>query len=411
MKNILLIFILILVIQGCTDDEEVIFSPEITFISPFITPEQIDDWFEVKCNIIIEDATSVEVLTSGIILSKESNPTIEADNVIISIDSSNVNRKISAGTTIETRAENLDLNSIYFVKVFVKLGNNEVLYGQEFSITTSKGDFWVELNYPEQYKYLDRPIRVAHEGKYFYGIGMDDGVNRSWHSYNTQSGIWTELSSYPGTGGFDGTAFVINDKIYVTAFSHSKETWEYDTELDLWTQKSDLPVMEYGGFFSFSYNNEGYVGGGYGNNQVWKFNPSDESNGSDVRGNPLGKWHQLADHPNFEFSRSQGFAMGNKKYVLSKSRIFEYDIEGDDWSLITISPFNFGLPFGIDNTIYIVGENDVRTYNLDSSEWSTLGSSPYSNYVRLVYADAFIIGGAVYIGDFASFYRYIPLVE
>ncbi len=144
---------------------------------------------------------------------------------------------------------------------------------------------------------------------------------------------WTEVAPFPGKARYYATAFVVNDKAYVTTgydgYERYKETWEYDPSTNVWTQKADFPGSARYDAVAFGIGDNGYVGTGYdGNNLMdfYKYTPSTDS------------WDPINAIKGDKRRGAAVFVLNNKAYVFNGrdnatyvDDVNMFDPETQDW--------------------------------------------------------------------------------
>lgn len=132
MKNIshyTLLFVFALILSSCLDDH---YKP-ITFLST--TQEQVlSSANAVLTTEVLGIAEGEKYTKYGHVISRTTEPQINGSNVLVKIDSS---ADLSAGFIIQDSITNeLDGNSIYYVRAFIQNGSLPPVYGQEISFET-----------------------------------------------------------------------------------------------------------------------------------------------------------------------------------------------------------------------------------------------------------------------------------
>lgn len=133
---------------------------------------------------------------------------------------------------------------------------------------------------------------------------MEELVNDTWNSRPTIS----EMIDCPAAG-----VFSIGNKFYVIAGfrinnSYSNTVWEYDSDSGIWTQKSDFPGPARCASAFFSINNYGYYGCGYSTDftqykDMWRYDPSKD------------KWIRIEDFLAGKRSHLVSSVAGNSGFI------------------------------------------------------------------------------------------------
>ena len=209
-------------------------------------------------------------------------------------------------------------------------------------------------------------FNVATTDRIFIGL---PGTSETW-SYNSSTNDWERINDFPGVGRRLGFGFQIGGKVYFGGGVvddpdriYPTDFWEYDPVDDAWTRKKDFSGTGREHAVSFSIGNYGFAGLGYSLNTIdepetkidfWMYNPADESNGYDTRGNPLGTWTRKADAPvSTEFI---GFSIDNRGFVFDKSRFLIYNPLANSWSVsksFSGTPRSDAVGFELNGRAYI----------------------------------------------------------
>jgi hypothetical protein len=88
-------------------------------------------------------------------------------------------------------------------------------------------------------------------GVAYVGLGNNQNHNTinctDFYRYDTLSGRWSAIATFPGRSRRDCASFVLNGKGYIvggidsTSTYINNETWEYDPDADQWTQLNAFP--------------------------------------------------------------------------------------------------------------------------------------------------------------------------
>lgn len=128
-------------------------------------------------------------------------------------------------------------------------------------------------------------------GRYgFLGLGYSPYTS-DFYRYDSQSDQWSQINAFPGTARQSACSFVINGIAYVglggkqvgSTFSNYNDFYKYDTATGNWTSIASFPGIARRDAAAFTFNNKGYVIGGAGAlvsdiyKDVWEYNPQTNS--------------------------------------------------------------------------------------------------------------------------------------
>ncbi len=227
-------------------------------------------------------------------------------------------------------------------KGYMGMGNNttEQLfdfweYDQETDAWTQKADF------PSGTSVTNYSIATS-----AWAILGLEGTQETW-AYDFDGNTWVQKADFPGVARYTGFCFPLQGKVYFGGGvvldpdrSYTVDFWEYDPQDDVWTRKADFPAIGREHAASFNIGGYGFVGMGFSLDEVenttfyvdfWRFDPLDDSGGTDTRGNPIGAWTERAEAP--AATRFIGYTIDNMGFVFSQNRFFIYNPELNSWSL------------------------------------------------------------------------------
>jgi hypothetical protein len=147
-------------------------------------------------------------------------------------------------------------------------------------------------------------IGFSVNGRGFAGLGKTTAVTE----YLPEFDAWVESKPSPKNFGYDVfSTFVINNEVYFLnpiLTSDFEQVWKFDFSTNTWTQLNDFLFKDINySAVAFVLNGQAYVGGGFKDNAVWKY---DRANDTWERTVPMiGGWLQS----------SYSFTIGNKAYV------------------------------------------------------------------------------------------------
>ncbi|MDX2174569.1 MAG: kelch repeat-containing protein [Bacteroidota bacterium] len=277
---------------------------------------------------------------------------------------------------------------------------------------------------------------INNKGYFGTGFNASNSLkfNDFWE-YDPIENTWSQKANFPGVERADAVGFAINNKGYVgtgrgnsNGVGYLGDFWEYDPSANQWTKKADYNTA-CAFCFAFSIGNKGYVGGGtyittpvnssyefyefdpnngslgtwtkkanllvarsyaigfsiggkgyYGlgsdqsiyENRFMEYDPNDASNGTDINGNPLGKWIYKTPLPSNKRNGSVAFTINNKAYVGCGSNGSSYYIDlwefdpssATTWTQKTSLPVgarNYAIGFAIGNNGYIgLGKDSIN---------------------------------------------------
>lgn len=227
-------------------------------------------------------------------------------------------------------------------KGYMGMGNN---------LTDELFDFWVydpELDTWTQKADFPSGTSVTnfHIATTSWAILGLDGTQETW-SYDFDGNTWVQRADFPGVARHLGFSFHLQGNVYFgggvisdPVRSYPIDLWEYDPEDDVWTRKADFPSIGREHAASFNIGPYGYIGMGFTLDGLdnptyhvdfWRFDPFDNTEGSDTRGNPLGSWLRRADAPGA--SRFIGYTLDSRGFVFSMDRFLIYEPGSNSWSL------------------------------------------------------------------------------
>jgi N-acetylneuraminic acid mutarotase len=235
------------------------------------------------------------------------------------------------------------------------------------------------FNFPGVDRQQGVAFTIGNKGYFGTGFSATTNLRyKDFWEYDPIENAWSQKADFGGAARYNAVGFVINNKGYIgtgeaitAGVGYLSDFWEYDPALDSWTKKADYNIPSTY-CFSFSMGNKGYVGGGanittpaFANSDFYEFDPSvgtlgtwtkkanllvarssacgfsignkgyyglgsdlsvyekrfmeydptDLSNGTDVNGNPRGKWSFVEDFKGNKRNAAIAFTIGNKAYV------------------------------------------------------------------------------------------------
>ena len=200
--------------------------------------------------------------------------------------------------------------------------------------------------------------------------------------------VWEQLSPSPFPGRHHGIGFSANGYGYVISGSYTNDVWKYDPLEDSWEQLEDYSNLDRGfgigamdgdiGYFGFGLTQGGPITGMA--KDLWKFDGQTET------------FEQLSDCPCLERAHPALVYYSGKLYMGlggnngNLGDWWEYDIESDTWTeKATFIGANRHHPyqFVIDDYIYVGSGHFSDWYRYDPAldEWTQIADHP--SYIRV----------------------------
>jgi len=221
-------------------------------------------------------------------------------------------------------------------------------------------------------------------------------------------GKWEQVADFPGVARNLAISFTINDKGYVgLGFGNNqylRDMWQYDPSNDSWRQLNDFPMEINSTFYvSFSIDGVGYVGISDEGNEFWQYDAADDL------------WLRVTDFP----SKGVGFYMNSfviqgKAYVgrglagNTEVEFWVYDPMNDFWELKTTFPSEWpasSLHVSSETAGYMalgLSSKDIWKYSPSNNVWEQKGDFPVVNSNNGK-STAFHINGVIYAGITSDF--------
>lgn len=120
---------------------------------------------------------------------------------------------------------------------------------------------------PLPYEPRANALSFEYNNEIYFGMGNrqlpNPGPLNDFWKYNPATGVWTQLTSFPGTFYLYSSLFVNNNKAYLffgkAGYNNEKELWEYDLSTNTWQQKTiALPPLNGLHYSVISHNNKSY---------------------------------------------------------------------------------------------------------------------------------------------------------
>lgn len=185
----------------------------------------------------------------------------------------------------------------------------------------------------------------------------------------------------------------IGTDIYLFVGSGAMGFSVYNTLTDTYSTKNTTPEWYYGGGNAVLYNNEIYLFGFFGSNNLakaYRYNPEDNT------------WYSLATPPITVADSNNTFLtniIGDNVYIYYGTSAYKYDIINNTYTELTAVPVDTKLAtsFVVNSTIYIVGgsskSNSCISYDISADTYTVL-----DDLINTVtYGGAAVINNTVYI--------------
>lgn len=390
-----LIFLIILVFQGCVKD--------ILKSYPYATVQGLI-FDQESCMLNVTGLLSGYLegdypLVYGFVYSYDNQePTIIEEKVIVSDDYQN-------DTDFTVTLSNLEIGETIYLRIFAQRENN-VFYGEEikrYGHHVKSSDF---VHYvPDLIRCgsidmeVEVPIVSCYPKGFSYGIIYSNGIAQSQR-------IVIEKGITDGNYPVRITSNLVEESQGMTAYSF----YIQDLLSDFYLQSddymipnaptspktkrvADFPGELRGEAVSFTLNGRGYVCGGYTEGRemfledLWEYNPSSNT------------WVERASYPGGRRALMTSFTSDGYAYVgtgsievnqneILYSEFYRYDPINDKWTAIAKFPFagHAGLSFTLENSGYVGGmltedgANNQRFFRYEAVEdrWVEVASFPRS---------------------------------
>ncbi|MDJ1484971.1 hypothetical protein QNI16_31010 [Cytophagaceae bacterium YF14B1] len=379
--------------------------------------------------ISFTSSSTVKLKEYGFVWSDTPNPTVAANKVVMGSELS----EITSPFMLFGSVTELAMSTTYYVRGYAIAENGTVAYSSDATFQTLGGNNWETLtNFPGKMDQWALGFSIG--DKIYVGNGLANETSSSfttkeWWSYSITTDKWTQKADFPGANSSLATSFAIGNKGYIVTGGgdQTKACWEYSPDTDGWTKKAGFPGDDRVQAVSFVLNGKGYVCGGMlvnGANMLydlWEFDPTNATAGTDANGNPLGKWTQKKSTPIQSIQQAMSFTLGTKGYVLADKNntlggrpLMEYDPAQNNWTIKSaVLPTNYvnkGFAFGLSDKAYAGGlpnESSYGTfweYTLQTDAWTQKTNVPF--YTGDGWTTTY--NGRGYCLMLADFYEYIP---
>ncbi len=179
------------------------------------------------------------------------------------------------------------------------------------------------------------------------------------------------MATFPGTGRYDASVFVMGHKAFVVGGSaggspYLSDVWMYDAHQNSWKQMNNCPAGSAEGMATFTIGNHAYIGGGWNNSSdltsFWEYDSTNDS------------WSAIAGIPvtNGLGGTARSFVIGSRAYICEGTKGsgaatlsdgYVYDTITKSWSVFANMGANgieryYAVAFSIGNYGYICSGKD-----------------------------------------------------
>jgi N-acetylneuraminic acid mutarotase len=282
---------------------------------------------------------------------------------------------------------------------------NKGYFGTGLDGSTRYNDFWEfdpmtnswsqKANLPSYKRIAAVGFSIGNRGYIGTGESLEKSSFKSnlsdFWEYNPETNSWVRKANY-GVADTNGcgycSAFSIGDKAYVgggiykaAIFTATGDFFEFspnDGPMGKWIKKANTTFTVSSGV-GFAIEGKGYFGTGSNlsvtENKFIQYDPASLANGTDVNGNPMGKWEFKKPVPGPGRYNAIGFSIGNRGYLLGGENVagvfndfYEYDPDINDWITKSSPPTSarrLGKGFSIGKNGYIGLGNNVTSGTLN----------------------------------------------
>ena len=215
---------------------------------------------------------------------------------------------------------------------------------------------WIQLqDIPFAARGYSYGVAVNNKAYMGFGSTSSGLYPTDWWEYDMDNDSWNQKSNFPGDGRQHPAMVVVNNKIYMGCGSNDNgnlgDWWEYDILTDVWVQKSNIIGNNRHHPFYFGIGNYAYVGFGHGSVPGPGNNPSSSSYvyNDFYRYEPsIDTWIQLTDFPSEARVAGTQFSYNGNGYILSgdgddhgplsSGEFWKYNPLNDSWSQLQSHP-------------------------------------------------------------------------
>ncbi len=292
-------------------------------------------------------------------------------------------------------------NNFYFGTGGIDLGLSN-LECSDFSLFTCSNNRWSGSSYfPGDPRYDAIAFSDSVNGYVLFGSDDNGGGHNftdNWQ-FDPVTGVWTQMSSFPGTFRTNAFHFTVEKKLYFGNGNYNgiyySDLWMYDPLTNIWIQKNDPPFSQVEDAHGFGIGSFGYLFGGRDSlnnflDTVYKYDPVNDS------------WITAGVFPGAGITFS--FATDSFGYAATGNDFYQYDPATTSWTMKANSPSQASLTaIGFSNRGYIIeGNSSVYQYDELTDSWLQLFNSHPA--IGSLYGTSVVSGDTVYINS--SKYNY-----
>jgi len=222
------------------------------------------------------------------------------------------------------------------------------------------------------------PYNLSHNNDGY--ILLKQGTIIQLWKYKKDIDEWVYISTYPGEGSKEMTAFCVNGKLFIASgtkpapfypdYTEVYDFWDFDLTTNIWTRKKDMP----NDWFGFRWATSCVAGDG----KVYVISLSRDFWVYDAKSDV---WSKKSDYPGLyrnkaNITECQGKVYvtgGYNVYVFKFKDVWEYDTATDSWEMVSFMPKESqdGISFTWNNKAYsglgsYVLERDLQNLGLYS---------------------------------------------
>lgn len=214
--------------------------------------------------------------------------------------------------------------------------NNKIYmpaYGHKIAVYDGSSFTWINSAVPDDDFSYCYSFSVGNKGY----LAINSAQPKKLWQYDPLTNTWTEKTAFAGPKRVHPATFVIGNKAYVTCGTYQgnyfKDLWEYNSVNDQWTQKASMPASVSGrtNATAFSIGLNGYVvGGGTGGSFL---GPSNILFNTLLCYNQVfNSWSLQANYPGILGDNSISFTSGDYGYAgLDKFSLYRYSPVTNSW--------------------------------------------------------------------------------
>jgi N-acetylneuraminic acid mutarotase len=234
------------------------------------------------------------------------------------------------------------------------------------------GKYSILSDFPYAFRSLYGVSQIGNDAYIIGGLENSNTFPNGWHKdvlkYDLTSGQWnSNLASYPNDFFVDGLSFPVNNKIYsfpgkdMLSGYNSNRMYEFNPSTNTWTGKAVFPGESRSRSSGFAINGKIYILGGQGMFSIfdlWEYDPA-----TDI-------WTQKANFPGAAVLYPAIYTYNNKAMIFGgvnnnfvSGEFWEYDPALNEWKelplLNTVKKRFRSFYFTIGNKGYLMGGADI----------------------------------------------------